>query len=140
MSDRCGFTSEYIYNRDDYKKIREAFEKEGNDRYFCIAPACGYDTEKEVMRINLNTHETTINQYDNGKEHIEIPIVQGHIKGTGQWYCIETIIDILNELELESDVRFIIIFDYTDICVIDKEKGEHTLCNYEVIKIDKIND
>lgn len=137
MSDRCSFTSEYIYNKDDYKKIREAFEKEGNGRYLCTAPSCGYDTKKEIRKINLNT-KGYATEY--GEEyHVEIPIVQGHVRGLGQWDCIEAIIDILNELELESDVRFVIVFDYSCICVIDKDCG-NTTCNYKCIEFEKIED
>ena len=138
MSERCSFTSEYIYNNGDYKKIREAFEAQGNGRYFCVAPACGYDTIDDVREININTHEA-VSKDDKGSYHIELPIIQGRVRGLGKWDCIEIIKEILDELELESEIRFIIVFEYNEICVIDKDCG-NTTCNYKCIEIERMKD
>lgn len=38
MSERSAFTSEYIYNPNDYKILRERANKWGNSKWLCFAP------------------------------------------------------------------------------------------------------
>lgn len=138
MSERCSFTSEYIYNNGDYKKVREAFEKQGNGSFFCTAEPCIYGSKKDIREINLKTNECKkIETKDISR--VEVPIVQGRVRGLGKWDCIEIIKEILDELELESEIRFIIVFEYNEICVIDKDCG-NTTCNYKCIEIERMKD
>ena len=50
MSERMGFTSNYIYDIEDYKKLRKKFEEYGNSKWMCLAPEAKWG-EDEVMPL-----------------------------------------------------------------------------------------
>lgn len=91
MSERCAFTSEYIYSDEDYKTVREAFENIGNDKYLCIAPPA---------------------KWNNGEKDIEMPIIQGKTGALSSTYEIcEGVEEVLDGLKTNFRVRFFIIED-----------------------------
>lgn len=84
MSDSCSFTSEYIYHENDYKKLRELFDK-CQDNGVCTAPPAK----------NLDGSDQ--------------PIIQGQISGTyGREELLE-LMDMMRNVELEHPVRFVIL-------------------------------
>lgn len=85
MSERCSFTSEYIHNQNDYKILREIFDKEQN-KYVCTAPPAQWA--------------------DN-----EMPVIQGKTAGGCEdlvWMNVET---LLEGVKTEYPVRFIVMAD-----------------------------
>lgn len=89
MSERCSFTSEYIYNEEDYKKLKEVLSRH-KDKYLCTSPPAEWHTEKEDF---------------------EMPIIQGKIAGTcvgDEWMNLE---DVLDGVTTEEKVRFVVLTD-----------------------------
>lgn len=122
MSERCAFTSEYIYNDEDYKTIRKAFENRGNDKYLCIAPPA---------------------KWNNGINDIEVTIVQGKTGALSATYEIcEEIEIVLNGLKTNNPVRFFITEDSDGgLYVLNKDEDGEVTSYYvdkETIKIGKI--
>lgn len=89
MSERCSFTSEYIYNEEDYKKLKEVLSRH-KDKYLCTSPPAEWRTEKE---------------------NFEMPIIQGKTAGTcvgDEWMSLE---DVLDGVTTEGKVRFVALTD-----------------------------
>lgn len=103
MSERCSFTSEYIYNKEDYKKLKEVLSRH-KDKYLCTAPPVEWHTEKEDF---------------------EMPIIQGKVAGTcvgDEWMNLG---DVLDGVTTEEKVRFVVLADSPEqdnvsIYVLDK--------------------
>lgn len=50
MSERSAFTSEYIYNPNDYKILRERANKWGNSKWLCFAPEARWgDNDQPIL-------------------------------------------------------------------------------------------
>lgn len=92
MSERCSFTSEYIHNRDDYKKLRNKFNQY-NDKYLRVSPP-----------IRL--------VYESVSE--EIPIIQGKTASMAVGCEYEVLESVLEGLVTEEPVRFVILTDSSD--------------------------
>lgn len=103
MSERCSFTSEYIYNRNDYKKLRYKFD-EYNDKYLRVS---------QPMKL----------VYENISE--DIPIIQGKTASMTIGCEYETLVSVLEDLVTEEPVRFVILTDSskTDTMIIKDPKG-----------------
>lgn len=93
MSERCSFTSEYIYNEEDYKKLKEVLSRH-KDKYICTSPPAEWHTEKEDF---------------------EMPIIQGKTAGTcagDEWMNLE---DVLDGVTTEEKVRFVVLADSPEL-------------------------
>lgn len=103
MSERCSFTSEYINNRNDYKKLRDKFD-EHNDKYLRVS---------QPMKL----------VYENISE--DIPIIQGKTASMTVGCEYETLASVLEDLVTEEPVRFVILTDSskTDIMIIKDPEG-----------------
>ena len=102
MSERMSFTSEYIYNDDDFKKLRELFEEDGDSKYLCLAPVA---------------------KWSNGKEVFEMPIIQGKI-GEMNWipFTWDIIKYKLDGFKTNFPVKFVVINDsFGGVTIIDKD-------------------
>lgn len=94
MSERCSFTSEYMYNKHDYKKLRKIFsERNQNGKFLCIAPPV---------------------KWSNSIEEFEMPIIQGKTASMSVGEEHEALKDILQGVETEGTVRFVILTDDSD--------------------------
>lgn len=89
MSDRCSFTSEYIYNWNDYKRLKDVFSGH-QTKYLCVAPPA---------------------EWSNGEETFEMPIIQGKAYGSGAGDEWEILDNMLDGLVTEDRVRFVILTD-----------------------------
>lgn len=103
MSERCSFTSEYIHNRNDYKKLRYKFD-EYNDKYLRVP---------QPMKL----------VYENISE--DIPIIQGKTASMAVGCEYETLVSVLEDLVTEEPVRFVILTDSskTDTMIIKEPEG-----------------
>lgn len=103
MSERCSFTSEYIYNRNDYKKLRDKFD-EYNYKYLRVS---------QPMKL----------VYENISE--DIPIIQGKTASMAVGCEYETLVSVLEDLVTEEPVRFVILTDSskTDTMIIKDPEG-----------------
>lgn len=103
MSERCSFTSEYIHNRNDYKKLRDRFD-EYNDKYLRVS---------QPMKF----------VYENISE--DIPIIQGKTASMAVGCEYETLVSVLEDLVTEEPVRFVILTDSskTDTMIIKEPEG-----------------
>ena len=102
MSERMSFTSEYIYNDEDYKNLRELFKKDGDSKYLCLAPA---------------------SKWSNGKEVFEMPIIQGKI-GEMNWipFTWDIVKDKLSGFKTNFAVKFVVMNDsFGGVTIIDKD-------------------
>lgn len=84
MSQRSSFTSEYIYNREDYKIIRDKANEWGNGKYLNFAPAASYDD-------------------------FEMPIISGKVGGLYPTEEAEILKEFIKEINVEFPVTFIIL-------------------------------
>ena len=87
MSERMGFTSNYIYDIEDYKKLRKKFEEYGNSKWMCLAPEAKWG-EDEVM-----------------------PLIQGKLGDISGSVLDWSLWEILEGVETNSMVRFIVTGD-----------------------------
>lgn len=103
MIERCSFTSEYIHNRNDYKKLRDKFD-EYNNKYLRVS---------QPMKL----------VYENISE--DIPIIQGKTASMTVGCEYETLSSVLEDLVTEEPVRFVILTDSskTDIMIIKDPEG-----------------
>lgn len=93
MSERCSFTSEYIYCDDDYKTLWEKF-RDRHDKTLCVSPPAQWDDN--IM-----------------------PIIQGKISDWGTDNVFTELWDILSGIKTKYTVRFVIL---ADICHESKNK------------------
>lgn len=121
MSERCSFTSEYIYDREDYNKLRKLFEEKGNDKYLCIAPPATWaSTEYYVVHIKEGYTETR--KKEKPEVH-EMPIIAGKTGGLGPSSEIcDEVAKVIKGVKTNFPVRFIITEDSHDgLYVLDKD-------------------
>ena len=127
MSERCAFTSEYIYNDEDYKTLRNAF-KDRNDKYLCVSTAAKYVSETyyeiddESKRFIEKTKEIP--------DVFEMPIIQGKTAAlSDDWEICSEIENVLNGIKTNDPVRFFVIRDGgKGLYVVEKNtEGEVTL-------------
>lgn len=104
MSERCSFTSEYIYCDEDYETLWEKF-RDRHDKTLCVAPPAKWGDN--IM-----------------------PIIQGKISDWGTHCVWAELLDILFGLKTKDTIRFIILADIcheskykdrTEIYILDKE-------------------
>ena len=100
MSERMGFTSNYIYNDEDYKKLRKKFEDYGNSKWMCLAPEAKW-----------------------GKDEV-MPIIQGKLGDMSDCPLDWSLWEILEGVETNSTVRFVVTGDtFGGIYVFTKESN-----------------
>ena len=88
------FTSEYIYNPDDYKALREVFEAHEDSKYLAIAPEL---------------------KWSNGKDVFAMPIIQGSLGDVSEFPSQWALCHILKGVVTEQRIRFIVMKDtYAD--------------------------
>ena len=98
MSERMGFTSNYIYNDEDYKKLRKKFEDYGNSKWMCLAPEAKW-----------------------GKDEV-MPLIQGKLGDMSDCPLDWSLWEILEGVETNSTVRFVVTGDtFGGIYVFTKE-------------------
>lgn len=85
MSERASFTSEYMYNTDDYDRIRAALDC--NSKHLCIAPPTKWGNN-------------------------EMPIVQGKVGSMTLGLEWLTLVGALRDVFVEDEAHFIVISDY----------------------------
>lgn len=112
MSERCSFTSEYIHNRNDYKKLRDKFN-EYNDKYLRVS---------QPMKL----------VYESISE--DIPIIQGKTASMAVGCEYETLVSVLEDLVTEEPVRFVILTDSSkkDTMIIKDPEGNVLV--YDIMK------
>lgn len=97
MSERGSFTTEYIYNDEDYKIIREALDQKR--KYLCISPPA---------------------TWSNGDETFEMPIVSGKVGELTSGWEYRTLEDALENVKTHNEVRIIVMCDSGDIYLMTK--------------------
>ena len=90
MSERASFTSAYMYNLDDYKKLRSALNFKS--KYFCLAPPVDWGAG-------------------------ELPIIQGKLGSLCMGYEYLELVDALFGISVEDEAHFIVISDYMNNAV-----------------------
>lgn len=85
MSERASFTSEYMYNTDDYNRIRNALN--WKSKYLCIAAPAKWGNN-------------------------EMPIVQGKVGSLTLGLEWLTLVDALRNVFVEDEEHFIVISDF----------------------------
>ena len=99
MSERSSFTSDYIYDPVTYRAVRECLEKNGGDKYLCVAQAPAYDMDGR---------------------HFELPIISGKLGTTSpgtEWLVLD---EVLQGFVTDSPVRFVILCDSGAIQLVTK--------------------
>lgn len=90
MSERMSFTSEYIYNNDDYKTLREVFEAHENSKYLTLAPE---------------------SEWSNGVDVFKEPIIQGKLGCISEFPSQWILYHILEGVETKERIRFVVMKD-----------------------------
>ena len=85
MSERASFTSEYMYNTDDYNRIRNALDCKS--KHLCIAAPAKWGNN-------------------------EMPIVQGKVGSLSLGLEWLTLVDALRDVFVVDEEHFIVISDY----------------------------
>lgn len=111
MSERASFTTEYIYNDEDYKIIREALDKKG--KYLCISPPATWSNEDETF---------------------EMPIVSGKVGELTEGWEYKTIIECLKYVKTKHMIRIVVMCDCGDIYLLCKEPDPQGWVNYTKLK------
>lgn len=108
MSFRGSFTSEYIYDEDDYIKIRNILESKGQNSALCVAPPPSYGTN--VLRI-----------------------ISGKCASCVVDMEYEVLEDLLQGIETNDPITFIVICDngLPIIKLIKNEEGNVEICKME---------
>ena len=107
MSERASFTTQYIYDIEDYKKIREALDQD--DKYLCIGDPA---------------------EWSNGKETFEMPIVSGKIGGlacNSEWMEIK---DALDGVETNTKINIVVMCDGGSIIHVVKDQDGRVDANW----------
>lgn len=112
MSERCSFTSEYIHNRDDYRKLRDKFNQY-NDKYLRVSPP-----------IRL--------VYESISE--DVPIIQGKTASMAVGCEYEVLESVLEGLVTEEPVRFVILTDSSDKDTMIIKDSNGNVLVYDIIK------
>ena len=97
MSERGSFTTEYIYDNDDYKIVRKALDLKS--KYLCISPPATWNS---------------------GKEHFEMPIVSGKVGDlcpNCEWL---TIVDKLENVKTHNAIKIVVMCDSGNIVLLTK--------------------
>lgn len=84
MSQRSAFTSEYIYNPNDYKILRERANKWGNHKWLCFAPEACWGNN-------------------------DMPIIQGKVGCSSEGLEYKEICSFLRGVKTECDIYFVVI-------------------------------
>jgi len=98
MSERASFTTQYIYDIDDYKTIREALDQK--QKYLCVSPPA---------------------TWSNGDMTFEMPIVSGKVGESSanmEWLTIE---EALEGIETVEKVNIVVMCDGGSIILLTKE-------------------
>ena len=90
MSERMSFTSEYIYNNDDYKTLREVFEAHEDSKYLALAPE---------------------SKWSNGKDVFDMPIIQGSLGCVSEFSDQWMLCHILKGVVTKNRIRFMVMKD-----------------------------
>ena len=101
MSERGSFTTNYIYSGEDYRKVREALERD-NGKFCAVAPP-------------------VVLEYD--EQTVEAPIVQGKVGALYRKGEIEEISDRLDGLRTKEKITVVVICDCGSIEIIEKDPG-----------------
>lgn len=109
MSERGSFTTEYIYNDEDYKIIREALDQKR--KYLCIAPPATWSNENGTF---------------------EMPIVSGKVGELTSGWEYKTLENALENVKTHNEVRVIVMCDAGDIYLITKTP-EGEVDHYELV-------
>ena len=100
MSYHMSFTSEYIYNDADHKKVRDVLEKEAGGKYFDVFP-------------EMKGHG----------------IIAGKVCDTSPFILDWVIVDLLRGIITDDTIRFVIIGENYSINVLDKmPNGDIRFC------------
>lgn len=105
MSERGSFVTQYIYDNNDYLKIRKALDK--NSKYLCVSPPCYY-----------------------GDKTNELPIVSGKV---GSLSCdgeIDVLTGALDGITTDFSVDILVYCDSGTIALIRKEPYESSVQYY----------
>ena len=103
MSERASFTTQYIYDINDYKTIREALDQK--HKYLCISPPA---------------------TWSNGDMTFEMPIVSGKVGESSanmEWLTIE---EALEGIETVEKVNIVVMCDGGSIVLVTKEPNGTT--------------
>ena len=98
MSERGSFTTQYIYNWDDYQTIRNVLDQ--RDKYLCVSPPA---------------------YWSNGSQYFEMPIVSGKVGETGsnmEWMTIE---HELEGVKTNKEVKVVVMCDAGSIILVTKK-------------------
>lgn len=97
MSERCSFTSQYIYDKKDYETLKKLFQAR-KDKLICTAPPSCWGG-------------------------LEMPIIQGKTIGWGKGDEYEILMDFLSGVKTEEAVRFTIMCDSESLRLVILEKS-----------------
>lgn len=98
MSERGSFTTEYIYNDEDYEIIREALDQKR--KYLCISPPATWTNGEGTV--------------------LEMPIVSGKVGELTSGWEYKTLESALENVKTHNEVRIIVMCDSGDIYLMTK--------------------
>lgn len=112
MSERGSFTTQYIYNPNDYEIVRKALDTKS--KYRCIgSPAT----------------------WSNGKETFAMPIVSGKVGGMDGGDEWEEVYDAFYELKTEEPVSAVVMCDNGLLALVAKTpKGECAVFRLDIVE------
>lgn len=105
MSERGSFVTEYIYDEEDYLKIRKALDKD--NKYLCVSPPCYWGDKKN-----------------------ELPIVSGKVGALSCDGEIDVLADALVGITTDSSVDILVYCDSGTIALIRKEPHAESVQYY----------
>ena len=127
MSERCAFTSEYIYNDEDYKTLWNAF-KDFNDKYLCVSTPPKWVSETYYKMDDES--QRFIEKKKEKPDMFEEPIIAGKTGALSDTCLIcSEIENVLNGIKTNNPIRFFVIRDGgKGLYVVEKStEGEVTL-------------
>jgi len=107
MSERGSFTTQYIYNIEDYKTVRKALD--GDDRFLCVSPPA---------------------TWSNGEMTFEMPIVSGKVGEMAEGMEWTTIEEALRGVKTNEKVSIVIICDSGSIFLLAKKPNGNIRIKY----------